>query len=177
MRRLALLLLCLTLIPNAHAQSKRKKRKPPMRPEVQRMLDELARKSREPQKPEPPPAPEWKFAGKFRTGSYYYDPRSIERMSSGIVRVWVLNLPSGWWRTTQIEMPKTFGLDEDYTTYSFSLQMWEYDCEARQSRMSTTYDFDYQGNKLHASAVTIKWLDINPSDVIFQDVCQEGNKQ
>jgi len=120
----------------------------------------------------------WVYYASSGSTEYYYDKNSIKHLTKGDIRVWERmeeNADSYIKYLTKEGLPT-----QGYETYSFTLNLDEYDCKNMKTGILTTIDYNEKGEVLYSTTVqTVKMREIIPDTIgesLYKLVCQEKKK-
>jgi len=89
----------------------------------------------------------WKFFNSTDLYDCFYYAEGMTRSSKNIVRVWV---KLEYTERGITESIKVFG--KHFENLSYSLQLWEINCEAKKHRILSTHEYSVEGNILNTKA-------------------------
>lgn len=120
---------------------------------------------------------DWKFLSESNTNRWYYDTKSITPSNKNLVKVWAKGVTKDQKGIDEkIKLLKKFGGETmGYENYSYTLNLFEIDCENKKHRILSVKDYDKKGNGLQT--VTIEnnpWDYIAPGTIIdnlFKEIC------
>ena len=112
---------------------------------------------------------DWKFFSESSTNRWYYDAKKIIPLNKHLVKVWAKGVTKDQKGIDEkIKLLKKFGgLTMGYENYSYTLNLFEIDCENNKHRIISVKDYDKKGNGLQT--VTIEnypWDFIAPGTII-----------
>lgn len=119
---------------------------------------------------------DWKFFSESSTNRWYYDAKSVVS-NKNILKVWgkgVIKDQKGV--DEKIKLLKKFGGQTlGYEKYSYTLNLFEINCENKKQRIISVKDYDKMGNGLQTATMEdYQWDFIAPGTIIdnlSKEVC------
>ena len=120
---------------------------------------------------------DWKFFSESNTNRWYYDTKSVTPSNKNLIKVWAKGLTKDQKGIDEkIKLLKKFGGETmGYENYSYTLNLFELDCENKKNRILSVKDYDKKGNGLQTVTIeNYSWDYIAPGTIIdnlFKEIC------
>ena len=120
---------------------------------------------------------DWKFFSESNTNRWYYDTKSVTPSNKNLIKVWAKGLTKDQKGIDEkIKLLKKFGGETmGYENYSYTLNLFEIDCENKKNRILSVKDYDKKGNGLQTVTIeNYSWDYVAPGTIIdnlFKEIC------
>jgi len=121
---------------------------------------------------------DWKFCGYFGGCKNYYDASSVEELSMGLKKVWIISQADNEkCILDKINGRIKVGLPvKDYEIYSHTMVLEKIDCALEKTSTETVTDYDNEGNVLHSFTSSTEYWEEIVSDtidyVLYGKICK-----